>query len=139
VLDGNGWHDDVSDATQPLTLRIGGLTIGTSYVISLFTSDDRAGDSTTRTQRYWDSFSSPTFSGGSSTSFPQFEPTMVMGTFTATATVQDIFVQETDGIGNDDTHLSAFTLYSYTIPEPGTFAMLLGGFGILTMLRRRRA
>jgi hypothetical protein len=135
VLRGNAWHTNGSDSAQPLTLRLAGLTIGETYAVYLYSVDARAG-SAGRAQAYWDGFTSPTFTGGTSGSFSQNSATMVMGTFTADAAFQDIFIQETDGVGNDDTHLSAYTLY--TVPEPSS-ALLAGGLGLLSLLRRRRA
>lgn len=133
VLRSNGWHNNGSDAVRPLTLRMGGLIVGQTYVVSLFSADAR---STDRSQQYYDTFAAGAFSGGSSASISQNPGTMVLGTFTATNTVQDVFVMESDGIGNDDTHLAGFTLYS--IPEPSS-AMLIAGAGLLAGLRRRRA
>lgn len=132
VLRGNTWHNNGSDDLRPLTLRLGGLTVGQTYAVYLFTADAR---STDRSQAYWDGFSSPTFSGNSSVSFTQNSATVVKGTFTADAGYQDIFIQETDNLGNDDTHLSAYTLYA--VPEPGT-AMLAAAAGLLAFARRRR-
>jgi len=134
ILRGNAWHTNGSDATRPLTLRLTGLTIGETYALYLYSVDVRAG-SAGRAQAYWDGFSTPNFGGGTSGSFSQNAATYVTGTFTADAAYQDIFVQETDGVGNDDTHLSAFTLY--TIPEPSS-AVLIAGFGLISLVRRRR-
>lgn len=132
VLRSGGWHNNASDAAQPMTVRIGGLTIGQEYLVSLFSADARSSD---RSQAYHDTFSAGTFSGGTSGSFSQNPATMTMATFTATAEFQDIFIQETDGIGNDDTNIAGFTLY--TIPEPSS-ALLLGSAGLLIGFRRRR-
>ena len=134
VLRSDGWHNNASDAVRPAALRLGGLTIGTTYVVSLFTADARAG-SAGRAQQYYDTFSGGVFSGGSSASISQNPAIMVMGTFTASAAVQDIFIMESDAVGNDDTHLAGFTLYS--IPEPSS-ALLIAGAGLLGGLRRRR-
>ena len=134
VLDGGAWHNKTSDATQPMTLRIGGLTIGQDYLVSLFSVDQRAA-SAGRAQAYWDTFSGGVFSGGTSGSFSQNTATMTMFTFTAGADFQDFFIEETDNAGNADTNFAAFTLY--TIPEPSS-AALAGGLGLLSLLRRRR-
>ena len=132
VLRGNTWHNNSSDATRPLALRLSGLSIGETYVVYLYSADARQND---RSQAYWSGFSGGTFSGGTSGSFPQTGPAVVSGTFTADALYQDIFVQETDGIGNDDTHLAAFTLYQ--VPEPSS-ALLLAGTCLLFGFCRRR-
>lgn len=134
ILRGNAWHTNSSDATRPLTLRLTGLTIGETYAVYLYSVDARAG-SAGRAQAYWDGFSSPNFTGNTSGSFSQSSAQVVQGTFTANAAFQDIFVQETDGVGNDDTHLAAFTLYS--VPEPSC-ALLLTGAGLLIGFGRSR-
>lgn len=135
VLDGGAWHNKTSDATQPMALRIGSLTVGETYLVSLFSVDQRAA-SAGRAQAYWDTFGGGAFSGGTSGSFSQNTPIMTMFTFTADANFQDIFIEETDNAGNADTNLAAFTLYA--IPEPSS-AALVGGVGLLTLLRRRRS
>lgn len=131
VLKSDGWASTGNNAT-PITLQIGGLTIGQTYVVSLFSADGR---STDRAQQYFDTFSAGTFSGGSSSAFSQNPSTMVTGTFTADAGFQRIYIQETDGVGGDDTTLSAFTLYA--IPEPSS-ALLVAGAGLLIGFRRSR-
>lgn len=132
VLRSGAWHNEGSDATQPLGLRVAGLTIGQDYVISLFSADAR---STDRSQAYWDTFSGGSFSGGTSGSFSQNPATMTMFSFTADAGFQDIFVQATDIVGNADTNLAGFTLYS--VPEPATSALAAGGLLLLGLRRRR--
>jgi hypothetical protein len=134
ILRGNAWHTNGSDSAQPLTLRLTGLTIGETYSVYLYSVDVRAG-SAGRAQAYWDGFASPNFTGNTSGSFAQDAAMVVQGTFTADAALQDIFIQETDGVGNDDTHLSAYTLYA--VPEPSS-ALLLTGAGLLVGFRRKR-
>lgn len=134
ILRGNAWHTNSSDATQPLTLRLTGLTVGETYAVYLYSVDVRAG-SAGRAQAYWDGFSSPNFTGNTSGSFAQDSAQVVQGTFTANAAFQDVFIQETDGVGNDDTHLAAYTLYA--VPEPSS-AFLLTGAGLLIGFRRSR-
>lgn len=134
ILRGNAWHNNASDAVRPLTLRLTGLTVGETYAVYLYSVDARAG-SAGRDQAYWGTFSGGTFGGGTSGSFSQNSAMVVKGTFVADAAFQDIFIQETDGTGNDDTHLSAFTLYQ--IPEPSS-ALLLTGAGLLLGFRRNR-
>ncbi len=132
VLRSGAWHND-SDAVQPLALRLGGLTVGQTYLISLFSADARSSD---RSQAYWGSFGGGVFGGGTSGSFSQNPATMTMLTFTAGDVFQDIFIEETDNIANADTNLAGFTLYA--VPEPSA-AALAGGAAFLGLLRRRRA
>jgi hypothetical protein len=136
VLKTDAWHNTASDATRPLALTLTGLTIGQSYVISLFSYDPRQAD---RTQAYFDTFSGGTFSGGSSSSFNEQNATMVLGTFTADATTQGIYIKATDLVGNADTTISAFSLYSFTaVPEPHEFAIaIVALLGVMIFIRRR--
>jgi hypothetical protein len=134
ILRGNAWHTNASDSTQPLTLRLTGLTVGQTYAVYLYSVDARSG-SAGRSQAYWDGFSSPNFFGDTSGSFSQGTPTFVQGTFTADAAFQDIFIQETDGVGNDDTHLAAYTLYQ--VPEPSSTLLASGSCLLFGFLRRR--
>jgi hypothetical protein len=135
ILRSNAWHTNASDSTRPLTLRLTGLTIGETYSFYLYSVDARAG-SAGRAQAYWDGFSSPTFTGNTSGSFTQTSANVVQGTFTADATFQSVYIQETDGVGNDDTHISAFTLYA--VPEPSSAFLLTGGCMLFGFSRRRR-
>ena len=110
-LQGNTWHTwHRDDSTGPLTLHLANLTVGQIYSVSLFSADAR---STDRDQAYWSNYATGgNFSGGTSGSFSQNPATMVIGTFVAGDTYQDIFIQETDGNGGDDTTLAAYTLYA---------------------------
>jgi hypothetical protein len=139
VLMSDGWHNTNTDAT-PIVLQIGGLTIGQSYVVTIFSADGRA-SSAGRTQQYWDTFSGGVFSGNSSDSFSQNTNAAVLATFTADATTQSIYVKATDSAGTaDDTTISGFTLYSIAaVPEPQTCALAgIAFFGMLLVFRRRR-
>ena len=140
VLESDGWHSQTTDATRPLTLQIGGLTIGQTYVISIFSADARVA-SAGRTQQYFDTFSGGIFSGGSSASFSENTNTMVLGTFTADAATQSIFIHATDSVGtNDDTTVSGFTLYSVAaVPEPASGLLVVGVLGALILRRRKMA
>jgi hypothetical protein len=136
VLKSDGWHSQTTDATRPLTLQIGSLTIGQTYAVTLLSADARQAD---RFQQYFDTFSGGTFSGGSSASFNENTNTSVMGTFVADATTQLIYIHATDVVGNADTTLSGFTLYSISaIPEPSTYAALAGVLTLGAAIIRRR-
>ena len=130
---GSLYHNNASDAT-PLTLHLTGLVIGQTYDLSLFSYDPRQSD---RTQAYWSGYSGGTFSGGTSVSFSETPADMVLGTFTADAAYQDIFIQATDAVGNPDTTLAAYTLYA--VPEPSSLALCGGGLVLLGAFRRRLA
>lgn len=132
---GNLYHN-TANATDLLTLHLTGLVIGQTYDLSLFSYDPRTTD---RSQAYSGSFSGTTYSGGTSVSFSESEATMVLGTFTADAAYQDIFIQATDAIGNPDTTLSAYTLYAAPVPEPSSLALCGGGLVLLGAFRRRLA
>jgi hypothetical protein len=133
VLQSDGWASG-NGPTAPQTLQIGGLTIGTTYVIDLLAADMRAGSSG-RTEQYQDAISG----GNASASFSTATAQSLIATFTADSTVQDIYVWDTiagAGAGNWDTTVSAFTLYS--VPEPGSYALLSGGLGMLLLGCRNR-
>ncbi len=131
ALKGNLWYKP-SDDTNPLTLHLTGLTINQKYAVQLYSADVRFTD---RTQSYWGGFVGGTFTNGASASFSQNPACMVTGTFVADATTQDICIQETDGIGNDDTTLSAYVLYAVQEPVTQGFVCIIG----IGMLFIRRA
>jgi hypothetical protein len=109
ILDGQSWATQQPANRQ--TVRIGGLTIGETYIVQLLFSDMRGGSSG-RTQSLADAISGAT---------------------------HDIFI--ISGPGNlGDSTVAAFTLYSATaIPEPSSFAALAGAFALTAVgLRRRR-
>jgi PEP-CTERM motif len=133
VLQSQGWASS-GDSTIPTTLRIGGLTQGTSYVLELLASDMRAG-SVGRSERYNDV---ATYTGNQSDSFSTELPAYVLATFTADSSgFQDVFIEDTRAVHPPwDTTLAGFTLYA--VPEPGTCALLLVGAGMLLGFRRVR-
>lgn len=132
ILDGQSWA--TQQPTNRQTVRIGGLSIGQTYIVQLFFSDQR-GSSSGRTQSLADAITG----GNSSDVFSTALPTSVIGTFAADGLTQDIFILS--GVGNpNDSTVAAFTLYSATaIPEPSSFAALAGAFALTAVgLRRRR-
>jgi hypothetical protein len=72
--------------------------------------------------------------GGDATNTNSGRGHFVTGTFTANATTQDFLFTDTSPT-QSTTLLNAFQLRA--IPEPS--AALLGGLGMLALLRRRRA
>ena len=117
------------DGSNALQVRLQGLTNGQEYQVQLFASEDvNAGNRT--------SFYSDAASGGNiSSELRMGDKDYVVGTFVASGTTQDIFVQP----GNlGVSYLDAVSLT--TIPEPGSYA-LMGGLLALgsVMLRRRRS
>jgi hypothetical protein len=135
VLQSDGWASGNGPAS-PQNLQIGGLTPGTLYAVQMLASDTRS-TSASRTEQYQDN---PTAgSGDDSASFGTASAVSVIGTFTATATDEEVYVIDTipgAGPGAWDTTLSGFTVYA--VPEPGTCALALGGLGMLLGLRARR-
>jgi autotransporter-associated beta strand protein len=111
VLQSDGWASGGS-SNSPQTLIIGGLTVGSNYVVELLASDMRSG-SASRTERYQDV---STYTGGNqSASFSTATATYDLATFTATNTYQKIVVWDTLTSGWDTT-ISAFTLYAILGP-----------------------
>jgi autotransporter-associated beta strand protein len=113
VLQSDGWASGGS-SNAPQTLIIGGLTVGSNYVVELLSSDMRSGSSS-RTERYQDV---ATYTGGNqSASFSTATAAYDLATFTATNTYQKIVVwQTTAGASGWDTTISAFTLYKLLGP-----------------------
>ena len=112
------------------TITFTGLTIGQEYLLQYWVADyrgygnDRAltltgGTNTSGALRFLDSDNTYGIHGS-----------YVIGTFTADATSQSIIAN-----ANESTMMNAAQLR--VIPEPS--AALLGGLGMLALLRRRRA
>lgn len=135
VLDSQSWASSQPGNRQ--TVRIGSLSIGQTYIVQLFFSDMRGGNGG-RTQFLADA----TSGGNSSAEFSTASSTSVIGTFVASGAFQDVFLFP--GLSTsapNDTTVAAFTLYSATaIPEPSTFAALVGALALgAVALRRRRS
>jgi hypothetical protein len=63
--------------------------------------------------------------------FAQPHPALINGTFTTFTTIFGGFTADVTTLGN------VIVLTNVIIPEPSTYAMLLGGLGALILLRRR--
>jgi hypothetical protein len=122
------------------TLRLGGLTIGRDYAIQLLSADDRGGG---HTVQFADNTDRSGATGNVSVRFlPSTNPSII-GTFTADAVFQDVFVF---GFANgSDATINGFaqTLNAYVLldvtpaPEPASGTMLLLGSLVLAQFRLR--
>lgn len=135
ILDGQSWA--TSQPANRQTVRIGGLTVGQTYIVQLFFSDQRGG-SAGRTQYVADALTG----GNSSAEFSPFSPTSLVGVFSASDVVQDVYIfPGLSSTAPNDTTVAAFTLYSATaIPEPSACVACVGAVALGAIaLRRRRA
>lgn len=112
-----------------LTLTLTGLTLNQEYQLQFWAADYRT--------QYGDLGRSETLTAGNTSGSLSFlrnggsaSGSYILGTFTADGTTQAITVN-----GTGDAIVNAFQVRA--IPEPG--AALLGGLGMLALLRRRRA
>lgn len=128
ALDAAAWSNGAG------TLALTGLTLGNQYTVQIWYAEDRAGQVNRGFMRYSSdpTFASATLSLPSGTTALPNQAKFGVGTFTATGTTQDIYVQEdTEGFGQ----FNLFQLRDVTVPEPGTIT--LTGFMALALLRRR--
>ena len=123
------------------TLRLGGLTIGRNYTIQLLSSDDRGGG---HTVQFADSTDRTGTTGNVSVRFSPASNPSIIGSFTATAVFQDVFVF---GFANSTTAqvngfaqtLNAYVLRDVTaVPEPTTGTVFFLGGMVLTQFGLRR-
>ena len=136
VLENDGWASS-GTSSNPQTLQIGGLTVGTTYAIQLFAYDPRS-TSSARTEEFADTVNA---TGSNSASFSTSSATSVIGTFTAGASTQDVYMwQTTPGVTSWDTTVSGFTLYTAPVPEPASVGLLgIGAIGLLFLKKRKTA
>ncbi|MBN8457493.1 MAG: hypothetical protein J0M04_06635 [Verrucomicrobia bacterium] len=109
-------------------VTLSGLTIGHSYRLELLLVRDLEGGNNT----YLNNDPVGTYSGPYDWSRNAVQ--LVTSTFTADATTQKF--RHYVG-GDNNAQMNAYQLRDLTIPEPS--AALLGGLGVLSLLRRRRA
>ena len=118
--------------TTTFTLTLNNLTIGQAYLFQTWVNDSRgsvaggrtetltSGGSTSGTLAY-----NVGASDGSAGSF-------VIGSFTADSATQAITYN-----ANNFAQINAFQLRADAVPEPSTYALVLGGIATLFLIRRR--
>ena len=136
ILDGLTWGGNNQ-------FQLNGLTPGTSYIVQLFSSDDRA----TQVNRVLDidsSWSTPNgsrqlenidYTAGGAWTDPAGRQKIFTGTFTASGPTQEIQTLIDDG-NNGQIDLNAIQLR--IVPEPAAGSCLFGAAGILGIWRRRK-
>lgn len=113
-------HPTGDPAISPSTITISGLSIGQEYRLQLISNNPRDG-------MFDVEGSTHTLSGGDNG-----QPVVLAATWTATDDTLNVALVGTSH--GDGPHFNGYVLQ--TIPEPA--ATLLGGLGLLTLMRRRR-
>ena len=122
------------------TISLTGLSVGYTYRIQALVIDGRPDDGiqtiTGRTV-WFDGINQGVYANGIS-GVTWGDGILATGTFVADATTQSFTIQTRNPADTANTggQLNALTLYQTAIPEPS--AALLGGIGMLALLRRRR-
>ncbi len=122
------------------TISLTGLSVGYTYRIQALVIDGRPDDGfqtiTGRTV-WFDGINLGVYANGIS-GVTWGDGILATGTFVADATTQSFTIQTRNPTDTANTggQLNALTLYQTAIPEPS--AALLGGLGMLALLRRRR-
>lgn len=128
------------DANAMGTISLTGLSVGYTYRIQALVIDGRPSDGfqtiTGRTV-WFDGVNQGVYANGVS-GVTWGDGILATGTFIADATTQSFTIQTRNPADTANTggQLNALTLYQTAIPEPS--AALLGGIGVLALLRRRR-
>jgi hypothetical protein len=106
------------------------LTVGQTYEVQIWFNDNRFG-ATPETMRFSANNTAPFVTLTSTATTSQY----VIGTFTADAAPQNLYWTET-GSNFDGATINMFQIRA--VPEPSAATALLGGFGLLGLIRRRR-
>ncbi len=121
------------------TVNLTGLTSGYTYRIQALVIDGRPSDGVqtiTGRTAWFDGINQGVYANGIS-GVTWGDGILATGTFVADGTTQSFTINTKSSGGNDTGgQLNALTLYQTAIPEPS--AALLGGLGLLALLRRRR-
>lgn len=115
------------------TLSLTGLTVGQSYQFSFFSPswsdgsrhatlsfDDTVGNSYAIDQ-----------SGGAANDIITYD-------YVATSSTQTLTASINTGFGESGTHVFAFANEVEAVPEPSTYALMIGGLGLLFIVLKRR-
>jgi PEP-CTERM motif len=148
--DFNGYHSGLpvtlastgtyKNANALGTVNLTGLTSGYTYRIQALLIDGRPDDgiqTITGRTAWFDGTNQGVFANGV-TGVTWGDGLLATGTFVADATTQSFTIQTRNPADTANTggQLNALTLYQTAVPEPS--AALLGGLGLLALLRRRR-
>ena len=135
IMDGLTWGGN----TQ---FQLSNLTPGTTYLVQIFSSDDRA-NFINRVSDFDSSWSTPDgsrqlenidYTAGGPWTDPANRFKIFNGTFTASGTTQEILTNISGEAGQID--LNAIQLR--IVPEPGSASLLLGALTALGVRRRRK-
>ncbi len=117
------------------TVSLSGLTSGYTYRVQALVYDGRSDAGVTGRTVEFDGINQGQYANG------VFNVTwgnglLVTGTFVADAATQDFTIEAFSGSTSKGGQLNALLVHQTAVPEPS--AVLLGGLGVLALLRRRR-